>query len=66
MNDPVLILADEPTGNLDEKNSDQVKKILFELVSEYKKTMLLVTHDNELASRCDFYFCLEHGRLKRK
>ncbi len=66
MNDPVLILADEPTGNLDEKNSDQVKKILFELVCEYKKTMLMVTHDNELAAMCDYHFCLEHGRLKRK
>ncbi len=66
MNDPVLILADEPTGNLDEKNSDQIEKILFELVCEYKKTMLLVTHDNELAARGDYHFCLEHGRLKRK
>jgi len=66
MNDPGLILADEPTGNLDEKNSDQVKKILFELVCEYKKTMLLVTHDKELAARGDYHFCLEHGRLKRK
>lgn len=66
MNDPVLILADEPTGNLDEKNSDQIEKILFELVCEYKKTMLLVTHDNELAARGDYHFCLAHGRLKRK
>jgi len=66
MNDPVLILADEPTGNLDEKNSDQVKKVLFELVGEYKKTMLMVTHDTELAARGDYHFCLEHGRLKRK
>lgn len=66
MNDPELILADEPTGNLDEKNSEQVKKILFELVSEYNKTMLLVTHDSELAKRGDYHFYLEHGKLKRK
>ncbi len=65
MNDPVLILADEPTGNLDEKNSIQVKNILFELVNEYGKTMILVSHNPELADAGDRHFHLEHGVLSQ-
>ena len=65
MNDPVLILADEPTGNLDERNSMVVKDILFELVSEYGKTMVLVTHDPHMGSSGDCHYHLEHGTLKR-
>jgi len=63
MNDPLLILADEPTGNLDEANARQVKEILFRLVSDYGKSMILVSHDLELASCGDRHYVLEHGRL---
>ncbi len=51
MNDPQLILADEPTGNLDEKNSRVVEDILFQLTEDFQKTLLLVTHDPALAAK---------------
>ena len=47
---PTLILADEPTGNLDKKTGIKVRELLLELCREFKATMLLVTHDQDLAS----------------
>ncbi len=63
MNDPLVILADEPTGNLDEGNSRVVRDILFELVKKHSRTMILVTHDRTLASEADRRFVLKHGAL---
>ena len=63
VNDPPLILADEPTGNLDEANARTVEEILFSLVRSRGRTMLLVTHDAALASRADRRFLLSGGRL---
>jgi len=65
MNEPSLILADEPLGNLDEKNSLIVENMLFSLVEKYNKTMILVTHDTEVASRSDRRYLLEHGILEQ-
>ncbi len=65
MNDPQLILADEPTGSLDERSSAQIRDLLFGLVGEYRKTMILVTHSRELAEAGDQRLVLEHGRLRR-
>ena len=64
MNDPELILADEPTGNLDERNSQAIQELLFELVRSYGKSMILVTHAAELAQRANQQFLLEHRRLR--
>ncbi|MBN1836208.1 MAG: ABC transporter ATP-binding protein [Spirochaetales bacterium] len=64
MNDPELILADEPTGSLDERNSEAVQELLFGLVADYRKTMILVTHAAELSGRGDAHYLLEHGRLR--
>ena len=66
VNDPLLILADEPTGNLDEKNSRLVEDILFSLVEDYNKTLLLVTHNLILADRVDHSYQLSCGELKEK
>ena len=66
VNDPRLILADEPTGNLDEKNSRIVEDILFSLVEDYNKTLLLVTHNLILAERVDRSYHLSCGELKEK
>ena len=66
VNDPAIILADEPTGNLDEKNSKVVENLLFELVGKYKKTLVLVTHDRGLARLSDRHFELVHGVLVAK
>jgi len=63
INNPGIILADEPTGNLDEANSIKVEEILFELVNNHGKTLLLVTHDNSLATRGDRHLKLENGIL---
>jgi len=64
-NDPQRILADEPTGSLDEASSAQIRDLLFGLVAEYRKTMVLVTHSRELAGCGDERLGLEHGRLRR-
>ena len=63
MNDPLLILSDEPTGNLDEKNSALVEDLLFELVEKYGTTLLLVTHDQALAKKGNRHYELAHGKL---
>ncbi|WP_077963273.1 ABC transporter ATP-binding protein [Ensifer adhaerens] len=62
-NDPPLILADEPTGSLDSKSSEQVFKILETLVREKGKTVVAVTHDLDMASRMDRRLHLIDGRL---
>lgn len=60
---PELIVADEPTGNLDEKTGDFIMQLLFDLNRDTGATLLLVTHDNKLAARCDRTLRLEDGRL---
>jgi lipoprotein-releasing system ATP-binding protein len=65
MNDPDLILADEPTGNLDERNSQAIQELLFELVRSYGKSMILVTHAKDLGRLANEHFLLEHRRLRR-
>ena len=59
---PPLLLADEPTGNLDAETGKVVIDILFKIVREKKTTMILVTHDEELASRADRIIRLVGGR----
>lgn len=63
INDPGIILADEPTGNLDDRNSKKVEELLFELVKNHGKTLLLVTHDRVLAGKGDRQLKLENGDL---
>jgi putative ABC transport system ATP-binding protein len=61
---PPLLLADEPTGNLDERAAEQVLDLLFELNRESGSTMLLVTHSRRVAARCQRVERLEAGRLE--
>jgi lipoprotein-releasing system ATP-binding protein len=63
VNEPPLILADEPTGNLDERNARVVEDMLFSLVRRHGRTMILVTHDAALAARADARYTLSGGRL---
>ena len=63
VNNPDVILADEPTGNLDEQNSRNVEGLLFEMVQAHGKTLVLVTHDRVLAARGSRTFHLENGVL---
>ena len=64
INDPLIIMGDEPTGNLDNKNSEIVFSIFQELAQNYKQTLLIVTHDNEFASRTHRIIEMEDGRIK--
>lgn len=62
-NDPALILADEPTGNLDGKSGEVVVNLLFTLQRETGATLVLVTHDLELAERCDRVIAMADGKI---
>ncbi len=66
INDPELILADEPTGNLDPANAVLIGDVLFSMVDRYKKTLILVTHDYEIAKKADNIFRLVHGKLDKE
>jgi len=63
INDPLIIMGDEPTGNLDKKNSEIVFDIFKELADEYHQSLLIVTHDNEFASRTNRIIEMEDGRI---
>lgn len=63
INDPLLIMGDEPTGNLDKKNSDIVFNEFKLLAKEFKQTMLIVTHDPEFAEGTDRVIEMEDGRV---
>lgn len=60
---PALILADEPTGNLDTATGEKVARLLFDLVETEQKTLILVTHNPALARQCGTIRTLEQGRL---
>ena len=64
INDPKLILADEPTGNLDPSNAELVSELLFSMVEKYKKTLILVTHDKEIATKGDYCYKIVKGKLE--
>ena len=64
INDPNLILADEPTGNLDPANAQKIGELLFSMADKYKKTLILVTHDMKLAANGDSQFRIVEGHLK--
>jgi lipoprotein-releasing system ATP-binding protein len=64
INDPLLILADEPSGNLDLSNSTSLHELIWDLVQEKNKTIVVVTHNRELASKADRIIELYDGRIK--
>ena len=63
VDEPALLFADEPTGNLDRRTGESVSELLFELNQETGTTLILVTHDERLASRCQRILSLEDGTL---
>ena len=62
-NEPPLILADEPTGNLDSKTTMEVLKLMQKVVREQKQTLVMVTHDNNLATYADLIFKIIDGKI---
>jgi lipoprotein-releasing system ATP-binding protein len=65
-NDPDLILADEPTGNLDDKNSEHIHELLISSSNTLGKGLIVVTHDHMLAKQCDVIYTLHDGLLEKK
>ncbi len=63
INDPLIIMGDEPTGNLDKKNSDIVFDIFRRLSDEFRQTLLIVTHDQGFAGNTDRVIEMEDGRI---
>jgi lipoprotein-releasing system ATP-binding protein len=63
INDPLIIMGDEPTGNLDKKNTNNVFDIFKELSTEFKQTLLIVTHDQEFAQKTHRIIEMEDGRI---
>jgi len=63
INNPLIIMGDEPTGNLDHKNSDMVFDIFQKLTLEHKQTLLIVTHDNDFATRTNRIITMDDGKI---
>jgi lipoprotein-releasing system ATP-binding protein len=63
INDPLIIMADEPTGNLDSKNAENVLSLFREMADKHGQTLLIVTHDRGFAERADRIIEMEDGRL---
>ncbi|MDR9365283.1 MAG: ABC transporter ATP-binding protein [Balneolaceae bacterium] len=64
-NNPAIILADEPTGNLDEKNTESILSLLFQLRDMEEVSIVLITHEKDIATRCDIVYSLHNGILNR-
>ena len=64
--EPAVLFADEPTGNLDQRTGERIVELLFRLNREHGTTLVLVTHDLELARRCDRILFMEAGRIERE
>lgn len=60
---PALLFADEPTGNLDQKTGHKITQLLFELNERHGSTLIMVTHDPQLAQQCQRRLLLDNGRL---
>lgn len=65
MNAPAVMLADEPTGNLDSKNSQEIVELLKLSNRQYNQTLILITHDENIALQCDRILAIEDGRIVR-
>ena len=63
INDPSLILADEPSGSLDTKNKEELHKLLFDLRDKFGLTIVIVTHDKDLAALSDRVIQMRDGQI---
>lgn len=63
VNQPKIIFADEPTGNLDSVTGERIEQLLFSYNKQKSATLIIVTHDEELASKCDIQISLKDGRI---
>lgn len=65
VNKPAILFADEPTGNLDSKTGEEIISLLFDMQKQSNTTLVMVTHDDSLAARCETHFRLENGLLEK-
>lgn len=65
LNNPALLLADEPTGNLDSENSKEIMELLHRFNKEYKQTVIIITHDERIALSADRVIAISDGRIVR-
>lgn len=65
INNPAIVLADEPTGNLDSKNSAEIIGLLKMFHKEYQQTLIVITHDERIALQADRIISIEDGRISR-
>jgi len=63
VNSPKLILADEPTGNLDSENADAIMNLIFQLRNKFRQTFVIVTHNEDFASKCDRIIKMSDGKI---
>ena len=63
ISNPEILIADEPTGNLDKKNSEDVIKLIFQLKKDFGSTLILVTHDTSVAKLCDRIIKIDNGLI---
>lgn len=63
INQPQVVFADEPSGNLDSKNADELHQLFFDLRNEFQQTFIIVTHNHELAKKCDRTYTMSDGRI---
>ena len=66
MNALAVVLADEPTGNLDSKNSAEIVQLLKESNRKYRQTLIVITHDESIALQADRILAIEDGRIVRE
>ena len=65
MNSPAVVLADEPTGNLDTKNSQEIVELLKVSNRQYGQTLIVITHDESIALQADRIISIEDGKITR-
>ncbi len=66
INQPTLVLADEPTGNLDSSTGEEIIRLLFDLRASHDTTLVIATHDHDLAKRCDHTIHIRDGKVTRE
>ncbi len=63
INNPAIIFADEPTGNLDSANKEEIHQLFFDLSDKLQQTFVIVTHDNDFADKCDRKLVMKDGQI---